>query len=542
MRRASLVFGPTNLHRVIGRTLTRTLVNLETVPYGRVDGAPVFLHPEMSSFGCGLDGISRPVTRSDYFSAQEEVFGPDALSEAVWGLKTRQPEDSAYWVLTSKQKAVFGALGIAFAAAAYLAPFSTIAMLVVALSALNLAVASFRLGLAWYAPEPTPTSGHEDHTPGPHSGLPRYTVMIPMYREAHVVPCLVASIGGLDYPHDRIEIFLVCEGDDDATLSAARKAAEHDARFRAIAVPACEPRTKPKALNYALCFARGELLVIYDAEDRPERDQLLKAARSFANAPAELACVQARLNWYNKDRNWLTRAFALEYALWFDYMLPGLQRMGAPIPLGGTSNHFKTEALIRCGAWDPFNVTEDADLGLRLMRLGGAVATLDSTTLEEATCSSRAWVRQRSRWIKGYMQTWLVQMRDPRRLWRIAGPSGFFGFQLFVGGVALTALANPLLWCLTAVSVAYWTANQPSPIPGFGAWWAAGSLLIGNLGLIYLNMLCALRRRWLDLIPAALMTPLYWILISLGGYKAFGQLIVNPFYWEKTEHGVGAAP
>jgi glycosyltransferase XagB len=205
------------------------------------------------------------------------------------------------------------------------------------------------------------------------------------------------------------------------------------------------------------------------------------------------------------------------------------------------SPHFKTEALIHCGAWDPFNVTEDADLGLRFMRLGRTVATLDSTTLEEATCSSRAWVRQRSRWIKGYMQTWLVQMRDPARLWRAAGPTGFAGFQLFVGGVAVTALVNPVLWLLTLISAGYWAAGQPSPIPGFGAVWAAASLLAGNLGLIYLNMLCALRRRWLELVPAALLTPVYWVLISLGGYKALGQLIWAPFYWEKTEHGVGAA-
>jgi cellulose synthase/poly-beta-1,6-N-acetylglucosamine synthase-like glycosyltransferase len=408
------------------------------------------------------------------------------------------------------------------------------------LSGLNLSVAMFRLALAWMSPEPDEAT-HSIACHGvPATVLPRYTVMVPMYREAHVLPALVRSIGGLDYPADKIEIFLVCEADDPETLAAAETAAWSDPRFRAIAVPACLPRTKPKALNYALCFARGELLVIYDAEDRPDRDQLLKAARTFADGPPELACVQARLNWYNKDHNWLTRAFALEYALWFDYMLPGLQRMGAPLPLGGTSNHFKTEALIRAGAWDPFNVTEDADLGLRFMRQGGAVATLDSTTLEEATCTTSAWVRQRSRWIKGYMQTWLVQMRDPARLWRAAGPKGFVGFQLFIGGVPATALANPILWLLTLISLAFWAMGRESPIPGFGEAWAVCSLLIGNLGLVYLNMLCALRRRWLDLVPVALLTPIYWVLISIAGYKALVQLIVNPFYWEKTEHGVAA--
>lgn len=534
---------PNELRRIVSRALTRALVNIEAVPYGTARNAPIVFQPEdAAGAGGAIDGgATRRVSRSEYYAAQEEVFGPDALSEAVWGLKTRQPEDSAYWVLTLRQKWVLAAFGVLLAAAAFAGPGLAAAAAVFLLSGLNLAVAVFRLVLAWSAPEPEISSSSQAATNQDPESLPRYTIMVPMYREAHVVPALAASIGGLIYPRDRIEIFLVCEADDDATLAAARLAADHDPRFRAIAVPACEPRTKPKALNYALCFARGELVVIYDAEDRPDRDQLLKAARAFANGPATLACVQARLNWYNRDRNWLTRAFALEYALWFDYMLPGLQRLGAPIPLGGTSNHFKTEALIRCGAWDPFNVTEDADLGLRFMRLGCTVATLDSTTLEEATCSSGAWVRQRSRWIKGYMQTWLVQMRDPARLWRAAGPFGFAGFQLFVGGVALTALANPILWALTAISAGYWAAGEASPIPGFGAWWTAASLLLGNLGLIYLNMLCALRRRWLGLVPAALLTPVYWVLISMGGYKALFQLIVNPFYWEKTDHGVGAS-
>lgn len=499
------------------------------------------LHPERDGFANYLirdDTVHRGVNRPEYFRAQEELLGPDAISEAVWGLKSRQPDKSAYWVLTSPQLHVgIGILAVLVGLAAA-APAHTLAGIIIVLSVLNLAIAGFRLALAWVAREPT-----DAEPQGPAlTDWPFYTVMVPMYREAAVVPALVQSIGGLDYPVDRIEIFLVCEADDDATAIAAQRAAEDDPRFRVILVPACEPRTKPKALNYALCFARGDLLVIYDAEDRPDRDQLRKAARTFANGPAGLSCLQARLNWYNRNQNWLTRLFALEYALWFDYMLPGLQRLGAPIPLGGTSNHFKTDALIQCGAWDPFNVTEDADLGLRFKCLGGIVATLDSTTLEEATCTTPAWIRQRSRWIKGYMQTWLVQMRDPVRLYRVAGIKGFIGFQLFVGGVALTAIANPLLWTATLVSLLSWYSGAVSPIPDMGVWWIAISLLVGNFGLIYLNMLCALRRRWLELVPAALLTPLYWAVISVAGYRALGQLITNPFYWEKTEHGVGAAP
>ena len=530
----------TQLRRIVGREFSRLLVEREALPFGRDGDLPVILRPAGTKGGDVPEwGRTRSVDRFEYNRVQEEVLGPDALSEAVWGLKTRQPSESAYWVLSRDQSRFLFFSGAILGVSFFVAPIETAAASIMALSALNLGVALFRLGLAWIASEPNLEPSLPSARPDRLPTLPRYTVMVPMYREARVVPGLIRSIGGLEYPADRLEIFLVCEEDDQETLSAARGAAAEDLRFRVIAVPACEPRTKPKALNYALCFARGELLVIYDAEDRPERDQLIKAARAFAEGASDLACVQARLNWYNRDHNWLTRAFALEYALWFDYMLPGLQRLGAPMPLGGTSNHFKTCALIECGAWDPFNVTEDADLGLRFMRMGGTVATLDSTTLEEATCTSKAWVRQRSRWIKGYMQTWLVQMRDPARLRRTAGPMGFAGFLLFVGGVAATSLGNPILWALTITATLLWAAGMQSPLPEFFVWWAIVSILLGNFGLIYLNMLCALRRRWLDLVPAALLTPAYWVLFSFAGYKALWQLIYNPHYWEKTEHGVG---
>src|SRR6185312_3160425 len=219
---------------------------------------------------------------------------------------------------------------------------------------------------------------------------------------------------------------LVLEADDAETIAAAE--AVREAGFELVLVPEGVPRTKPKAANFALQFARGEYLVIYDAEDRPEPDQLLKAVAAFRAGPRTLACVQARLNFYNADHNWLTRMFALDYALWFDMLLPGLDRIGMPMPLGGTSNHFRTAILRDIGGWDAFNVTEDADIGIRLAQLGYRVSMLDSTTFEEAPLRFGVWLRQRSRWLKGYMQTWLVHMRDPVSLMRRTGISGFIAF------------------------------------------------------------------------------------------------------------------
>jgi cellulose synthase/poly-beta-1,6-N-acetylglucosamine synthase-like glycosyltransferase len=229
--------------------------------------------------------------------------------------------------------------------------------------------------------------------------------------------------------------------------------------------------------------------------------------------------------------------FALDYALWFDFLLPGLDRLGIPMPLGGTSNHFRTEALRAIEGWDPFNVTEDADLGIRLARLGLRVATLDSTTYEEATVAFGDWLRQRSRWMKGYAQTWLVHMRNPARLLRHAGLGGFIGFQLFVGGTVLTALLNPLLWAIFLSSA----LSGAAPATGFlatpFAHASAFGLLTGNAFFTYLAMLGPYRRGWLELTPYGVTAPVYWLLISLASYRGLWKLIVDPWHWDKTRHG-----
>jgi len=320
-----------------------------------------------------------------------------------------------------------------------------------------------------------------------------------------------------DYPRDRLDVKLVVEEDDPETVAEAELAASAYA-FEVIIVPCGEPRTKPRACNYALQFARGDFLVIFDAEDRPELHQLKEAVAAFRRLPEEVVCLQARLNFFNARECWLTRMFALDYALWFDFLLPGLDRLGVPMPLGGTSNHFRISALKAIHGWDPFNVTEDADLGIRLTRLGLRVRTLESTTYEEAPNETVHWVRQRTRWLKGYMQTWLVHMRNPVQLWRNAGAGGFFGFQLFVGGTVLSALLNPLLWLIFVLS---FFVDLPLPIfagathsiSGFG-------LLMGNALFAYLAMLGPYRRGWLDLSPYALLVPVYWLLISVAAYRA----------------------
>ena len=315
-----------------------------------------------------------------------------------------------------------------------------------------------------------------------------------------------------------------------------------DPPFVVLAVPPGLPRTKPKAANYALQLLSGEFMVIYDAEDRPEPDQLLKAVAAFRAAPESVACLQARLNFYNARETWLTRMFALDYALWFDFLLPGLESLRVPMPLGGTSNHFRTDALRAICGWDPYNVTEDADLGIRLARLGLRVATLDSTTYEEAPIAFGAWLRQRSRWMKGYMQTWLVHMRNPARLVTHAGIGGLLGLQLFVGGTFLTALLNPLLWAAFLVSTIFGDAPATNFLNVPFAHASALSLFAGNALFTYMAMLGPYRRRWLALTPHGLAAPFYWLLISLAAYRGLWQLVVRPWHWDKTEHGQTRQP
>jgi cellulose synthase/poly-beta-1,6-N-acetylglucosamine synthase-like glycosyltransferase len=396
-----------------------------------------------------------------------------------------------------------------------------------------LAGALFRCVLAWIAggTAPVTTPCADDAT------LPTYTILVPLYREANVLPRLVAALLELDYPSDKLDIKLIVESNDFETAAIAERLAQ-ESDLHLVRVPEGAPRTKPRACNYAFAYARGEFTVIYDAEDRPEPDQLRKAVAKFRIAPREVVCVQARLNFYNANENWLTRLFALDYALWFDVLLPALETLRVPMPLGGTSNHFRTSALRAMGAWDPYNVTEDADLGIRLAQSGMRVAMLDSTTFEEAPTILTAWLKQRSRWLKGYMQTWLVHMRDLAALRRRTGWLGFFSVQFFLGGSVIAALVNPLLWLMFLCTARFGFSTDASTSGQAVMSISSLGLLSGNVLLTWLAIIAPKRREWSGIAPYAFAVTFYWALISLAAWRGLWQLVTCPFYWEKTAHGL----
>jgi cellulose synthase/poly-beta-1,6-N-acetylglucosamine synthase-like glycosyltransferase len=373
----------------------------------------------------------------------------------------------------------------------------------------------------------------------PDRQLPVYTVVAALYREAKSVALLMQAINAFDYPREKLQVIIVLEPNDLATRAAIARLGPMP-HVQVLIAPAIEPTTKPKALNCALPFVRGAFTAVFDAEDRPDPGQLRAALDAFRSHDDNVACAQASLCIHNVAESWLTAMFAAEYAGQFDVFLPGFAAMRLPLPLGGSSNHFRTSVLREVGGWDAWNVTEDADLGFRLARFGYRSVTFDSTTWEEAPVKFRAWLGQRSRWMKGWMQTWLVHMRDPRALWREAGPRGFMTLNILVGGNVLTALVCPVLvielagyvlTVSTGVSPGRFLMGSLAPL--HIATVVAGLLSTVLIGLTGLARRGRLRTGWI-----LLATPLYWGCLSVAAWHALWKLWRDPWHWEKTEHGV----
>ncbi len=466
----------------------------------------------------------------------------DALAESIDGLRNRWPRHCAQVVLSRAQR--IGLAAVVVLSTPALVCWTTLVLQVViaAVTVLYAAVIAFRIVLIWAAGrhEHRIRVTDEEARAVPDAELPVYTVLVPAYREPDVIGLLLEQLTALEYPVSRLDIKLLLEADDRETIAAAR-AAGPGPHVEIVLVPPAPPRTKPKACNYGLQFARGELVTIYDAEDRPEPLQLRRAVVALRRLGPSVVCLQAELGYFNSGQNRITRWFTIDYATWFRSLLPGLAALRMPIPLGGTSNHFRTEALREVGAWDPFNVTEDADLGIRLARLGHRVGVLDSVTLEEANSDFINWVKQRSRWYKGYLVTWLVHMRTPRTTARQLGWRGLVCLNLFVGGTPVTALLNIVFWGMTAV----WFVARPAAVealflPPF-YYLGMVCLVFGNAVVAYLNVLAVRRIDRPDLLGAALLSPVYWAMMSVAAAKAVLQLVLDPSYWEKTTHGLHLA-
>lgn len=399
---------------------------------------------------------------------------------------------------------------------------------------------SFRLliGAVGLAAEPERQDPHLVETDFlAETDLPIYTILVPLRQEDELVPDLLAALHALDYPRAKLEVLLLVEPEDFATREALAAARLPPWLHVVLGPIGGSLRTKPRALNIGLMMARGTLVTVYDAEDRPEPDQLRRAAAVFATAPETLACVQARLAIDNGDTSLLARLFAIEYAALFDVFNIGMARLGLPMALGGTSNHFRVSTLRVTGGWDAWNVTEDADLGLRLARLGHHVGTLASTTLEAAPDRMPVWMKQRRRWTKGWMQTFLVLARDARQVGRRLGwmRSGALALLL------INLVAGPLLfpWFCGFVLYDVWVRGLPDPQGGFATAEAtlAGSVFaLGIVSTLWCGYAGLRVRRLLRFLPSLPLLVPYQLMISLGAWVGLIDLIRDPYHWHKTTH------
>lgn len=370
----------------------------------------------------------------------------------------------------------------------------------------------------------------------PSAQLPVVTILVPLFCERDIAGALVQRLSRIDYPVECLDVCLVLEADDGTTQDALARA---DLPFwmRAIRVPLGTLQTKPRALNYALNFAKGSIIGVYDAEDAPDPDQINVVVRRFANAKPDVACLQGRLDFYNAHSNWLARCFTVEYATWFRIILPGLERMKLAVPLGGTTLFFRRDILEELGGWDAHNVTEDADLGIRLSRHGYRTEIIDTVTQEEANARAWPWIKQRSRWLKGYAITYGVHMRNPLKLWYELGTRRFLGVQLLFAGTITQFLLAPLLWSFWLMLL-----GIPHPLEGVlsqpVAITLASLFLLSEIVGITASAIAVTSAGKRDLIKWTPTLHLYFPLAALAAYKGVFELATKPFYWDKTAHGI----
>lgn len=526
------------------QTLDTQLSDTRSVRLDYADKAMIAIVPEAGR----LLALARTIEARPGLAERIIVTTPTAMRDAIWRVgATRRVKQSigtlfedsgrfsARIVLSGKQGFIAGALLCAFGFAAF-SNLPLVAIVHLALSLVYMAAILLRICALRYRRGPQPA-------PQPTERLPVYSVFVALYKEAEVAGQLVAALKQFNWPTAKLDIKLICEADDHATIAALEKQ-DLGPQFEIVAVPVAHPRTKPKALNYALGAARGEFLVIYDAEDRPHPDQLRAAYATFLASRNDIACLQAPLIVSNVGGSWISAAFALEYAALFRLLLPMLAKHRLPMPLGGTSNHLRVADLRACGGWDPYNVTEDADLGLRLYRLGYRCGVIDCPTYEDAPTTRDVWLNQRTRWFKGWLQTWLVMMRAPGKLMREMGVWPFVVFQVLIGGMLVASLTHPWMIMLILTAASYMMLGFPMPGTGEALLFLidVSNMLGSYVVLLVLGRRAMLRDekrkvgwRWVAL-------PLYWMLISAAAWRAVWQLHFKPFFWDKTPHLPTASP
>ena len=527
-------------HRLIDRLGTAECLREGLLPWRTVGSATVILTARPDDFA------RHSARLQERFGRIAVALAPAAAIEAAIlrargtqlsrAAETRvaEPESCRLWARKTLPRLAFFLVAVLLAAT-WAAPV-TVAFALVFWAALTLVATTGLKAAAALSQPPAPS-----HAPPPIiARLPTVSIIVALYGEAGIAPRLIARLQRLEYPRDRLDVVLAVEAADSATRAALARTSLPP-WMRVAVVPEGSIRTKPRALNHALDLCRGSIIGIYDAEDAPAPDQIARIVQRFHERPEEVACLQGILDFYNPRTNILSRCFTLEYAAWFRVVLPGLARLGLVVPLGGTTLFFRRHVLESVGGWDAHNVTEDADLGIRLARHGYRTEFIDTVTGEEVNCRVLPWIKQRSRWLKGYMMTWAVHMRDPVLLHRQLGARRFWGFQaLFLGTLSQFLLA-PLIWSfwLMPLGLAHpFAAAMPGwAMPALVALFLATegvNLTVGWIGLSRSGH--RLSPLWLGALHV------YFPMGTLASYKAAWEMVQSPFYWDKTRHGLFDTP
>ncbi|KIN64558.1 Glycosyl transferase [Sulfitobacter noctilucicola] len=367
--------------------------------------------------------------------------------------------------------------------------------------------------------------------------LPRVSMLVPLLKEKEIAGALIARLTRLTYPKSLLDVVLVLEEGDTTTHETLARTALPP-WISVVEVPEADKlTTKPRALNYALDFCKGSIIGVWDAEDAPDPDQLERVVSRFHKAPENVACLQGILDYYNSESNWLSRCFTIEYASWWRVLLPGVARLGLVIPLGGTTLFFRRAILEELAGWDAHNVTEDADLGVRLARRGYVTELLPTVTHEEANCRLWPWVRQRSRWLKGFLITWCVHMRHPMQLLADLGWLRFLGLQTMLLATVSQFACAPLLWSFWLAALGFGHPIETTlgtPV----LWSMVGVFILSSTLNLGLSILAVSGKEHRHLMWWVFTTPFYYPLGALAAFKGLHEFVVSPFFWDKTEHGV----
>jgi cellulose synthase/poly-beta-1,6-N-acetylglucosamine synthase-like glycosyltransferase len=523
--------------RLIDKIGAETCLARGMVPWARIGGTVIIATARPEDFRALRGDLPEDLGPYAMVLAPERDIHASLLSRRQTSLirkaETRvKPSESCRTRDEGRFSRILLAIGISVVAALIAVPTTLLAALLVWIIASSIACTGLKLAAFIVETRSAPDAPPQNNM----IRLPIVSVMVPLFEERDIASRLLVRLAKLSYPRELLDIMIVVEQSDDVTIATLEQTTL-PRWIRVVKVPNGPIKTKPRALNYALNFCRGSIIGVYDAEDAPEADQLHVVVRRFAERGPDLACVQGILDYYNPRTNWLARCFTIEYASWFRAMLPGVAKMGLVVPLGGTTLFFRREAIERLGGWDAHNVTEDADLGVRLARYGYRTELVKTVTYEEANCRGMPWIKQRSRWLKGYAITWGVHMRDPVALWHDLGAWRWLGFQVQFLGTLSQYLLIPLLWTFWLIPFGIW-----HPVSAFlpEGWVLAmgSSFVIVEIVNICVGLWAVRGRDHHHLMPWVFTLNLYFPLGALAGWKAIYEVIVAPYYWDKTTHGI----